>query len=301
MTKSTPFFKHTILVKYKIQQQIEVKITNLSDRNNMFLSLIFQLVLHAKALADKTDFLSSIDRKKSSLRKSGVERKLIVGGEPVGPLDRPWLVSIGWNQPQSEFHYTLCGGSLIAPSVILTAASCHYYNGAWLGVNYVDVNTYDLEQIAGVVRMYVNSTENGTDVVIHPDYNQTSFEGIANDVSLIFLPMAVPDISPVTLNADKNVPLHAGDPLDVSGWGAFDIGVIAENDAYYPTIPSNVTIKYITNEDCKTKFEEALPGAGELISDKSLCAFDDGKGACFRDIGNAFFLSNDLNFDHDVN
>jgi secreted trypsin-like serine protease len=51
----------------------------------------------------------------------------IYGGNDVTPGRYPYLASLHFRNPFTGELYQACGGSLIAPSVILTAAHCSDY------------------------------------------------------------------------------------------------------------------------------------------------------------------------------
>lgn len=47
----------------------------------------------------------------------------IVGGEPMNPGERPYLVSLGdYDGPGDIDYFHSCGATLILPNVVLTAA-----------------------------------------------------------------------------------------------------------------------------------------------------------------------------------
>lgn len=192
----------------------------------------------------------------------------IIGGEEIKPHSRPYLVTVGTGPSDSRGHS--CGGSLISPHAVLTAAHCvgGFY---WHPPEWVEFNRHDLLNDTGVTRIYLNNTSQcDGDVIYHPDYNDFTS---GYDVAILFLGTAVNDIMPVTLNTDPNSPA-AGDSLDVAGWGVTEYGV--------PSVPSAVTLTYLTNEACTKK---PYRYKDEEITDSMMCAYAYQKDSCWGDSG----------------
>ena len=69
--------------------------------------------------------LSSIQHPESS--KAGGDPEEIINGEELPRGERPYLVELRWKLPTGEFpdgrtYQHLCGGTLIGPRTVLTAA-----------------------------------------------------------------------------------------------------------------------------------------------------------------------------------
>ncbi|KAL3794481.1 hypothetical protein HJC23_013954 [Cyclotella cryptica] len=165
----------------------------------------------------------------------------IIGGIETQPLRYQYAVSL---QNMSLGHQ--CGGSLIAPDMVLTAAHCQdFFNSAVIG-------RHDLSSNGG--------------------YNDTTFD---HDLMLVLLewPTAM-DVPFVKLNDDTNDP-RVGESVTVMGWG----DMIA-ND--FSDIPSDVLmsadIHVLSNQDCNVMYN------GE-ITDNMVCATDKGQDSCHGDSG----------------
>ena len=127
-------------------------------------------------------------------------------GVPEGKY--PFVAAVGVANASGSLKRLFCGGSLIAPSYVLTAAHC-----------VVGAKT---DQIAVVVGQTAFDSEQGesrtlTAIMIHPDFSQRT---LRNDVALLQLNAPIQSITPVALvgAGDSSFDM-AGTGLTVVGWG----------------------------------------------------------------------------------
>ena len=191
----------------------------------------------------------------------------IIGGEEIKPNSRPYLVAVG-----DDYYGQYCGGSLISPRAVVTAAHCLFAGKkTWLPAQWVEFHRHDILDDTGVVRLYLNDlTQCEGDAVYHPGFDDKTLD---NDVAILFLPEPITDITPVILNTDPNVPSEDA-PLDVSGWGFTEFSL--------PFVANAVTVNYIDNEACTKKpyrFKDSN------ITENMLCAAAEGKDSCYGDSG----------------
>ncbi|XP_031334085.1 trypsin-1-like [Photinus pyralis] len=181
---------------------------------------------------------------------------------------------VGLRKTYTKEHY--CGGSIIAPLYILTAAhcACVSYNGQ--NVPYSPSSIFIL---AGQreVRIFPNSTQRSVEQIsIHEDYDS---ESMANDIALLRMS------SELSLNQDSainSIPLikeilQSGACI-VSGWGVTQYGAFSPN-----RMLALVEVQFINFTQCSKMYAlddiELTPGM--------LCAgtFTGGKDACQGDSG----------------
>ncbi len=126
----------------------------------------------------------------------------IIGGSDASS-GKPWMASLRRKTDKGSEHF--CGGSLIAPRWILTAAHC----------------VRDIEQANKIEVALGGVKEDASDakekllankIIMHPSYDNDS---VKNDIALIRLAKAA-SAKPVELEAQEP---PAGTPMEAIGWG----------------------------------------------------------------------------------
>jgi trypsin len=183
---------------------------------------------------------------------------LIVGGLPAANGRYPYMVNLN-----GAFGDNYCGGTLIAPTVVLSAAHCMGASEVTIGRFNIATdgsNTYDRIPVAQEVR--------------HPFYNSGTME---NDIMLIRLTRAS---SKPTVAINWSGSANVNQMLTVMGWGTLSEGGNQPDQIRYVDVP------YVSNSACNYEYSGG-------ISDDMMCAgFDQGgKDACQGDSGGPLIIS----------
>ncbi|OFZ18548.1 MAG: hypothetical protein A2X94_17680 [Bdellovibrionales bacterium GWB1_55_8] len=185
----------------------------------------------------------------------------IVGGEPALEGEFPYIVSL------QEYSDHFCGGTLIRPDWVLTAAHC----------------AEDLSETEAVLgSVWIGDPSEGerhqiTQVLVHPKFKP----GDSYDYDFALLKLDHPSrFKSLTPNLDSGIGPQTPQMLAmVAGWGATrENGIISLN-------LQKVAVPLVARERC----DQAYPGK---ITDRMICAGYEsgGKDACRKDSGGPLIL-----------
>ncbi|KAL3786221.1 hypothetical protein HJC23_002472 [Cyclotella cryptica] len=188
---------------------------------------------------------------------------MIIGGSEAQIMRYQYTVSM-----QTSLGFHDCGGSLIAPDIVLTAAHCQ-------GLSSVVIGRHNL------------SSSEGESIPIKMETPHTEYDYMTNDNDLMLVLLERPttmDLPFVRLNTDSNSP-SVGENVTVMGWGDMTVDDFSE---VYPEVLMSVNVNVISNQDCENSsgtlagWELSYNGR---ITDKMLCASDEGRDSCKGDSG----------------
>ena len=167
-----------------------------------------------------------------------------------------------------------CGGTLIAPNVVLGAAHCGGYVGEKV---YVSGYQYGSSQ-------YGTTAVKVVDQVEHPNYNPNTNE---NDFYLFKLESEVFPATQVTLTLNQDGAMPApDDELTVLG-----LGLLEEGGSTTPDFLNDVVVPTVSNEFCAS----SQSYGSDFHPDVMLCAGMPQKDSCQGDSGGPIVMRNGNN------
>lgn len=201
-------------------------------------------------------------------------RSLIHGGEEVTKGRYPSL-AILFREKTDGFLEQMCGGSLISPTTILTAAHCyHDIDVAMLGVHdYTSIIDPKASKTGAPDYYYERYEISAKQKMIYPFYNSTTQDG---DFLLIFLDTPS-NFPPIALNMNADAPSGEMEKVTVMGWGDQETGTRSY-------VPRAASLKVRANFWCKLAYQRMdMP---EQVTDAMICAEGGSKrDSCKGDSG----------------
>ena len=191
----------------------------------------------------------------------------IVGGSKAAEGDYPWMVAIAEKSAESLFDRQFCGGSLITPNWVLTAAHC--MEGETPGGIEVVARLTDLSDSSGAEIRGVRG------IFIHPGYADLSGD-LVNDISLILLDSAITSITPLAYS--RNVyPSPLNQVVTAIGWGD------TKSSPRYPNALQMVDLSLTPISVARRAY------GSNRLDNRHLAAIAPGKDTCTGDSGGPLF------------
>ncbi|XP_039250840.2 mannan-binding lectin serine protease 2-like isoform X2 [Styela clava] len=221
----------------------------------------------------------------------------IAGGRKSLRNEWPWLVFLNFGRHKDlGAEISICGGSLISPNYVLTAAHCLNstdYPGdvRWANRTHIWLGAHDRDEKPDIVK-YVEAET----IILHPKYYKSSTWNY--DVALIRIRETIimsSKIRPICLpSTDKEFKLvNPGASGEVAGWGLYDVGFRPADvlmHAEFPIVSHSVCWGSFESRTLETKTE--LPKNLELTENMFCAGKDDGgQSTCKGDSGGPFMMT----------
>lgn len=192
--------------------------------------------------------------------KSDIGEARIVGGSPAGRGKYPYVVPL-FNSIDPSDVLPVCSGSLITPSVVLTAAHCIF------NIRSAMVGRYDFSVLEEGVQTYTNIQRR-----FHPGFNANTFDF---DYALIKLDRPQPDAKLVHLRRTPEIPSE----MTIMGWGATSF-----EGQQQPNVMLEANVTRFDSDQCAFNYDP------EQVTENMFCANELNRDACQGDSGGPIII-----------
>nr|XP_020637753.1 proproteinase E-like [Pogona vitticeps] len=190
----------------------------------------------------------------------------VVNGEDANPYSWPWQISLQYKK-DGEFYHT-CGGSLIGPNWVMTAAHCISKSREYR----VGLGEYDRSREDGFEQFI---PINADDIFVHPRWFSIC-AACGNDIALLKLSRSAKmndRVQPACLPPAGEI-LPNEYPCYITGWGRL------YTNGPLPDILQQAELPVVDNEHCNQR-----DWWGGVIRQNMICAGGDIRSGCNGDSG----------------
>ncbi|KAL7541540.1 hypothetical protein ACHAXR_011698 [Thalassiosira sp. AJA248-18] len=200
----------------------------------------------------------------------------IIGGSPTPTNRFPYAASL----LNTETLTHVCGGTLIAPDIVLTAGHCStFFESVQVGLhNKTSTNNNNNNTNTTFDHLVVETH------IAHDKYSNV----IMNDFAIAKL-YGTSSVQPVRINNRRNVPI-VDQSLTVMGWGITTEG----ESTTQSDVLNSVQVSSLSNGECETssgEYEGEIVSYEGYIVNNMMCAWSVDKDACQGDSGGPLILS----------
>jgi len=200
----------------------------------------------------------------------------VINGDIAKPGSWPWQVAF-YKTKSGDFF---CGGSIIRPLWILTAAHC--FKNATASLYYAVVGDNDRTKIEGTEQKFMLDK-----IIKHADYSIIIIHD--NDIALVKMqrPIIFDNFISSVCLPNQNDVIPTGTDVFVSGWGKDTY------PGYFSLLLKQAKLTTVSKIQCQQKLVNAPGSPGKDITDNMLCAESENeKTSCQGDSGGPFVYKN---------
>lgn len=228
----------------------------------------------------------------------------VLGGKDAAESEWPWMVAVLENAVDNNFQAQFCGGALISPQWIVSAAHCFQPGEeAKDGTAPPEFSASEIRVLIDTVELCDDCQDGRLEIaeLYIPDGSRgpewdPSTEANIDDIALLRLesPVAVATASVIDAPRSAALSESGDDGVQVLGWGASQPNPTGDRDYLFPFTLQQAALDFVPLHECKGFYSR-----DELFSDAMLCAHEPdpdttiNPDTCVGDSGGPLVLERD--------